>query len=104
MERLGHRPSGSSIDILSDEELGRASSDWKGDYKQWMHPKTLRDSWAASQQEWHQILRGAFRTFLFHIAGSYELTISFYRSSFQRSQLGTLPQSVEQLRNWRQSS
>ena len=55
----------SSIDILSKEELGRALRDWKDDDKQWMHPETLRHSWAASQREWHLRLRRAFRTFLF---------------------------------------
>ena len=72
----------SGSDILSEEELGRALSDWKGDYEQWMHPQTLRDSWAASQQEWHQFLRRALRTFLFHLAGSYELTIFFLAAPF----------------------
>ena len=72
----------SSIDILSEEELGRALRDWKGDYEQWMHPETLRDSWAASQQEWHQLLRRAFRTFLFQLAGSYELTVFFLVAPF----------------------
>ena len=78
-ERISSDP---SIDILSEEELGRALRDWKGDYEQWMHPETLRDSWAASQQEWHQLLRRAFRTFLFQLAGSYELTVFFLAAPF----------------------
>ena len=72
----------SSIDILSEEELGRALNDWKDDYEQWMHPQTLRDSRAATQQQWHQTLRRSFRTFLFHLAGSYELTIFFLAVPF----------------------
>jgi len=72
----------SSIDILSDEELGRALNNWKDDYEQWMHPQTLRDSWTATQQQWHQTLRRSFRTFLFHLAGSYELTIFFLAVPF----------------------
>ena len=72
----------SSIDILSEEELGRALNDWKDDYEQWMHPQTLRDSWGVSRQSWHQMLRRAFRTFLFHISGSYELSIFFLAAPF----------------------
>jgi len=72
----------SRFDILSDEELGRALNNWKDDYEQWMHPQTLRDSWTKKQQQWHQTLRRSFRTFLFHLAGSYELTIFFLAVPF----------------------
>ena len=87
----------SSIDILSEEELGRALRDWKGDYEQWMHPQTLRDSRAASQQEWHQILRRAFRTFLFHPAGSYELTVFFLVAPFSGRNLELFRSSWERV-------
>ena len=63
--------------MLNSLQTRRALRDWTGDYEQWMHPQTLRDSWAASQQEWHQKLRRAFRTFLLQLAGSYEMTVFF---------------------------
>ena len=72
----------SSIDILSEEELEDALRCWKGDYEQWMHPQTLRNSRKASPQQWHQTLRRTFRTFLFQLAGSYELTIFFLVAPF----------------------
>ena len=72
----------SGSDILSEEELGRALSDWKGDYEQWMHPQKLRDMWGASQQAWHQTSRTAFRAFLFQLSGSYELSLFFLVAPF----------------------
>ena len=35
-----------------------------------------------NRQQWHQLLRGAFRSFLFHLAGSYELTVFFIVAPF----------------------
>jgi hypothetical protein len=77
----------SSTDILTEEELRIALDEWKDDYRHWMHPQKLRDSCGKSQQQWHQILRGAFRTFLFHLSGSYELTLFFLVAPFSSRNL-----------------
>ena len=52
-----------------------------------MHPQTLRNSWGKSQQQWHLILRGAFRTFLFHLSGNYALTLFFLVAPFSSRNL-----------------
>ena len=63
--------------VLSEDELQIVLDAWKNDYKKWMHPEKLRLSYSYNPQQWHQVLRTSFRTFLFQLVGCYEMTIFF---------------------------
>ena len=71
-----------SIDILSEGQLSAILTDWKNDYRQWMNSETLSQSYSLTNQQWHQLLRKTFRSFLFHLVGCYEMTIFFLVAPF----------------------
>ena len=68
--------------VLSENELQLVLNAWKNDYRQWMHPDKLRDSYSYNSQQWHQALRKSFRSFLFHLVGCYEMSIFFLVAPF----------------------
>ena len=57
-------------DIRKENKLKIILHSWENDYKQWMRPETLDQTWTMTQQNWHQALRRAFRSYLFQIVGS----------------------------------
>jgi hypothetical protein len=85
-----------NIDILTEDELQIVLNDWKTNYKQWMHPETLRRSYSLTQQGWHQMLRKSFRSFLFHLVGCYEMTLFFLVAPFTPDTLDLFRISWEQ--------
>ena len=60
---------------------------WKQEYSRWMHPQQLERSWSLSDQQWHQLLRKAFRTLLFQLVGCYEMSICFLVAPFNARNL-----------------
>ena len=74
-------------DILNEDELKVILDAWKNDYKQWMRPETLHQTRGKTAQEWHQFLRRAFRTHLFQIVGSYDMTLFFLVAPFNNENL-----------------
>ena len=49
-------------DIVNEDKLKVILDARKNDYEQWMRPETLSKFWHIRNQEWHQVLRTAFRT------------------------------------------
>jgi hypothetical protein len=85
-----------NMDILTEDELQIVLKDWKSNYKQWIHPETLRRSYSLTQQGWHQMLRKSFRSFLFHLVGCYEMSIFFLVAPFTPDNLDLFRLSWEQ--------
>ena len=56
-------------DILDEGKLKVILDAWKNDYEQWMRPETLSKMWHISNQQWHLVLRRAFRSHLFQMVG-----------------------------------
>lgn len=75
--------------VMTQEELGQALSDWKLCYTEWMRPDTLAKAWhdQLTNQKWHQLLRRAFRSYLFHLSGCYELTLFALATPFSADHL-----------------
>ena len=76
-------------DIVDEDKLKDILDDWKYNYEHWMHPETLNETWHMTRQQWHVFLRRAFRSHLFHITGSYEMTIFFLVAPFNNENLKT---------------
>jgi hypothetical protein len=74
-------------DILEEDKLKVSLHSWKNDYKQWMRPETLDQTWTMTPQNWHQALRKAFRSHLFQIVGSYEIVVFFIVAPFSNDHL-----------------
>jgi len=74
-------------DILNEDELEVILHAWKDDYRRWMRPETLRRTRGMKTQKWHQCLRTAFRSHLFQMAGSYEMTLFFLVAPFNNENL-----------------
>ena len=60
---------------------------WKDGYEQWMRPETLDQTWNMTQQNWHQVLRKAFRAHLFQMVGSFEMAVFFIVAPFSNDHL-----------------
>ena len=73
--------------IFQEYEIKNILDEWKGEYKQWMRPEKLQQTWKMSPQELHIELRRAFRTYLFQLAGSYEMIICFLVAPFNGDNL-----------------
>ena len=52
-----------------------------------MRQTTARQWYYVRRQQWHQIERGAFRTYLWEIIGCYEMTLVFLYAPFNRKNL-----------------
>ena len=74
-------------DILAEDKVGVILNSWKDDYKQWMRPETLERTWNMTNQQWHQALRKAFRSYLFQMVGSYEMVVFFIVAPFTNENL-----------------
>jgi hypothetical protein len=75
--------------VLTQEQFARALELWKEDWNSWMHPESIAASWLEdTPQDWHQRLRGAFRTFQFHVIGCTEMTLFFLVAPFTVENLG----------------
>ena len=85
-----------SMDILTEEELNDIITVWKHDYQQWMHPETIQYAYSLTNQQWHQLLRRSFRTFLFHLVGSYEMSVFFLVAPFNPDTLDIFQRAWEQ--------
>ena len=73
--------------ILQERDLKVVLDRWRADYRLWMRPETLRRSWDLTAQQWHQKLRTAFRSHLFQLMGSFELTVFFIVAPFNNENL-----------------
>jgi len=74
-------------DILEEDKLKDILNSWKNDYKRWMRPETLDQTWTMTPQNWHQTLRKAFRSHLFQLAGSFEMVVFFIVAPFSNDHL-----------------
>ena len=77
----------SAEDILNEDELKVVLHAWKNDYKQWMRPETLNETWGMTHQQWHVFLRKTWRTHLFQMVGSYEMALFFVVAPFNNENL-----------------
>ena len=68
-------------DILEEWELGWVLAAWKNNYYLWMAPED------SSRQHRHGKLRTKFRTYLFQMAGSYEMVLFFLVAPFNNRHL-----------------
>jgi hypothetical protein len=78
---------GPAEDIVNEDKLKVILDAWKNDYEQWMRPETLSNMWHISNQQWHLVLRTAFRSHLFQLAGSYDLAVFFLVAPFNNDNL-----------------
>ena len=74
-------------DILEEDKLAVILNSWKNDYRQWMRPETLANTWEMNPQEWGRMLRRAFRSHLWQIAGSWEMAVFFIVAPFSNYNL-----------------
>ena len=70
--------------VMSELELGDALRAWKECYLTWMHPESVAKAYEdrLTQNQWQQLLRRKFRSYLFHLCGCYELTLFFLVAPF----------------------
>ena len=74
-------------DIVEEGKLKVILDSWKDSYEQWMRPETLDQTWNMTQQNWHQVLRKAFRAHLFQMVGSFEMAVFFIVAPFSNDHL-----------------
>ena len=74
-------------DFLVEDKVRAIFESWKYGYEQWMRPETLQQAWNMTNQQWHQALRKAFRTYLFQMVGSYEMVVFFIVAPFSNENL-----------------
>ena len=87
----------SADDILNEYKLKQILNGWKNDYKRWMRPETLEQTWNMSPQNWHQTLRKAFRSHLFQFVGSFEMVVFFIVVRFNNDHLLVFRHHTEQV-------
>lgn len=66
----------SSDQVLEDEQVQTIISDWKTNHSAWMNETAQSDRVQSKKRKsWHHRKRDRFRTFLYQMAGCYELVI-----------------------------
>ena len=78
---------GSTERVLSESQLKNLLDQWKDECWTWMHQETQDQWYKSSHQQWHQIKRRAFRTYLWEIIGCYEMTLAFLYAPFNTRNL-----------------
>ena len=81
--------------VMSELELGDALRAWKECYWTWMHPESVTAAYGLTQNQWQQLLRRNFRSYLFHLCGCYELTLFFLVAPFTLQNLELFRQCFE---------
>ena len=83
--------------VMTETELGNALNAWKECYSTWMHPESLAKAYEdrLPQNKWQQLLRKQFRSHLFHLCGSYELTLFCLVAPFTIQNLDLFRQCIE---------
>ena len=84
------------VNVLSEDDLDLLLKAWKNDYWLWMHPSNIDESWNDTGNQWQQRCRKAFRTFIFHIIGNYEMVIFFLTAPFTSDNLDLFRRCWEQ--------
>jgi hypothetical protein len=84
-------------DILNEDKLKDILDGWKNDYKRWMRPETLDQTWTMRPQIWHQTLRKAFRSHLFQLVGSFEMVVFFIVAPFNNDHLQVFRHYTDQV-------